>query len=1087
MPQDPEETLRAAILGTVLVADAAGDLVEPAGVRGKTLVAALALSPGSPVSVGQLADDLWADDPPHDPRAALQTLVSRLRRTVAPGLIESTAAGYRLVATARDTDLGRAEESLAQARSALGRELPAETQELTTAALGMVRGEPGADLGDSELAEVLAGRWAAVRTQLLELRVEARIRTGDGHGALADLDQLSEASTADDVRVGWRMRALDAAGRRNEALQHYAAYRHQLRASFGTDPSADLVALNARLLSADTHPGRNRTAIGLRTAPNPLLGRQQDLAALAELLRTGRLVTILGPGGLGKTRLAQEAARAATGHTPAVVFVELAGVGVGEDLALALATTLGIREVSTLTSVEELPVRLDIRERILGVLAERETLLVMDNCEHLLDGAATWIADILAATTTVRILATSRSPLSIGAEQVYLLEPLDPAEDGAAVELFTARARAARPGATLESTAVAALCTRLDGLPLAIELAAARVRSMSVEEIGRRLQDRFALLTVGERTAPRRHRTLAAVIDWSWNLLSGAEQRLLRRLSVFPDGFGPEAAQAVGGFDTGDDVANDLDGLVTQSLVTVSEEPGTGLLRYGMLETVREFGALALARSGDTEPVRSAVLAWGADYARRMLPALEGEHQIRALATFATEQENLVWLLRAGLERQDVPATLAVYAALGYYWSMSGAHTDLATFGAAVIGLTRRHVATDATRDTAILTYLLAASTYPFGNPRAGLLALGSLRRTLRGGTSSTPRIAALADLLLTSTAGILAVRTAIERYARSADPAVEGIARLFGAQLAENSGEMDAALSSARRAYDLAVGERQIWSQATASQHLAELYAQIGDTASALEWIGISRSGQAALQSHPDLQQLDWLEALTLMVAGEYDGGTSVFEDIISDDREGDDGRDGRSDDRRSLGYAGLAEAELATGNTHRGLELYRKASGPGAPALRDPWLRIVGAAAVMAHLAAGDPDPEFTRSRARRLRSVVLADLRLRPDTVDRPIIGCSLLAIGRWLIRPAAGPAEPGLLRAALELVLLAGTLGVRQTLPALNLAATLSAVQTEHPRAAVEAARGRVAGLTPAAGLDRALRLLRGPVVRTALEA
>ncbi len=1083
MPQDNAETLRAAILGTVLVAGPTGAWVEPAGVRGKTLVTALALAAGTSVSVAQLADDIWADEPPRDPRAALQTLVSRLRRSLAPGLIESTAAGYRLAATAQSTDLGRAEAHLVQGRSALACSLPTEAAALATAAIGLERGEPGADLGEAELADVLAGRWAAVRAQLLELRAEARIRTGDGQGALEDLDLLGEPSTADDARVGLRMRALDAAGQRNEALRLYARHRKVLRDNLGTDPSRELVDLNTCLLSSDARPAAAHTAIGLRTAPNPLLGRATDLAALADLLRTGRLVTILGPGGLGKTRLAQEAARAATEHTPAVVFVELAGVGTGEDLALALATTLGIREVTTLKSADEVPARLDIRERILGVLAERETLLVMDNCEHLLDGAAGWIADILAATTTVGILATSRSPLSIAAEQVYPLEPLDAAEDGAAVELFMARARAARPSVTLQPGPVAELCTRLDGLPLAIELAAARVRSMSVEEIGRRLRDRFALLTVGERTAPARHRTLAAVIDWSWNLLSPTEQRLMRRLAVFPDGFGAEAAQAVGGFDTGDDVGNDLDGLVTQSLVTVTEDPTAGMLRYGMLETVREFGALALEESGEKADVQTAVLGWGTAYAKAMLPELDGADQLKALQAFASEQENLVWLLRTAVERKDVTATLALYAALGYFWSMSGAHSDLASFADAAIRVSWRHAATDQTRDTAVLAFVLGASSLPFGNRRSGLLALGSLRRTLDSGTSSSPRVAALADLLLTGTHGIPAVRAAIHRYERSTDPAVEGIARLFAAQLAENDGDMPAALAASHRAYDLAVGERQVWSQATASQHLAELYAQLGDTESALAWIKTSRAGLTALQSHPDLQQLDWLESLTRLVAGEHDGGTRVFEEIITADSHQGEG----PGDRRSLGYAGLAEVELAAGNTAAGLRLYRKGSGPGTVALRDPWLRIVTAAAVVAHVAAGSPDPEYTRTRSRRLRTIVFADLRLRPDAADRPIIGCSLLAIGRWLLRPTDLPPETGLRDTGLELVLLSGILGVRQTLPALNLAAVLAGLDAEHPREAIQAARGRVAGLSPADGLARAVELLRGTAVRAALDA
>ncbi len=308
----------------------------------------------------------------------------------------------------------------------------------------------------------------------------------------------------------------------------------------------------------------SRSRIGLRTAPNALIGREYDLEAVEDLVATGRLTTILGAGGLGKTRLAQEIGNRAV-HTPAVIVLELASVRTGDDIGLALASTLGIREVRS-TRIQSIDpnARVDLRSRILSMLAERETLLIVDNCEHIVDAAAAWVADILDSTTNVRILATSRAPLAISAERVYPLDsltsglsptdivpstpaPADVSSLGPAVALFVERARAARPAVVLPLDVVVRLCDRLDGLPLAIELAAARIRSMSVEEVERRLKNRFALLTSGERTAPERHRTLLAVIDWSWNLLTNPQRALLRRLSRFPDGFSAEAAEIVAG------------------------------------------------------------------------------------------------------------------------------------------------------------------------------------------------------------------------------------------------------------------------------------------------------------------------------------------------------------------------------------------------------------------------------------------------------------------------------------------------------------------------------------------------------------
>ncbi|MEY9851314.1 putative ATPase/DNA-binding SARP family transcriptional activator [Leifsonia sp. EB41] len=592
---------RVAVLGPVLVEDRTGALAEPSGTRGKSLIVALALAPGGR-SVPALVDDLWDDAPPRQERAALQTLVSRVRTSSADGILESTPSGYALAVGAHGTDLNLAAHHLESARRALAAGAHGDALREADSGLALWRGEPGLELAGSRLGEELARTAAELRTELLAARARAARESGDSTTALADLHELLRVRPLDESLHAERIRALAAAGRRSDALLAFADLTEALRERLGTRPGPELVALNARLLAEEdqrederepTQPRRVR--IGLRTAPNALVGREYDLEAVEDLVATSRLTTILGAGGLGKTRLAHEVGHRAI-HTPAVVLVELASVRTGADVELAFATTLGIREART-ARLAEPGAQLDLRSRILGLLSERETLLIVDNCEHIIDAAAAYVEDILSATPTVRVLATSRAPLAIGAERVYALGPLPSDDDGPAVELFRERATAARPGVVLPPEAVARLCARLDGLPLAIELAAARTRSLSVDEIERRLGNRFALLTGGERTAPERHRTPFAVIDWSWNLLAASEQALMRRLSAFPDGFSAEAAEAVAGTGAAS-VLDDLDALVAQSLVTVSEDEDTGILRYRMLETVREFGDLELTAAG---------------------------------------------------------------------------------------------------------------------------------------------------------------------------------------------------------------------------------------------------------------------------------------------------------------------------------------------------------------------------------------------------------------------------------------------------------------------------------------------------------
>ncbi|HWU60379.1 MAG TPA: BTAD domain-containing putative transcriptional regulator, partial [Microbacteriaceae bacterium] len=604
--QRSDGRVRVAVLGPVLMSGRSGELVEAPGALGKNFIVALALAPGSTLSVRGLVDDLWGENPPRNEKAALQTLVSRVRAVCAADLIVSTASGYGLIAALDQIDLTRASEHRDRARSAQASGDHVRAEREATEGLALWHGEVAAELADTELAGRLATAASAVRADLYRVRATARIDQGNHAAAAGDLEALVGLSPYDDGAQLLRMRSLAASGRRNDAIRSFAEFRNRMRDDLGTDPSRELVQLNAQLLHGeeDFPAAAQRVRIGLRSSPNELIGRDADVDAIAELLARSRLTTVLGVGGLGKTRLAQEIAQRAAHTVPAVIVVELASARTGEDVPLALASTLGIGEAAA-SRLKRVDVgdRRDLRSRILAALAEQQTLLVMDNCEHIIDAVAAWVSDILDSVASVRVLATSRAPLQIAAEHVYALEPLSSVDSAEslppAVTLFIDRARAARPSASLPVDTIARLCDRLDGLPLAIELAAARIRSMSVEEIERRIGNRFALLTGGDRTAPERHRTLLAVIDWSWNLLSESERRMLRRLSRFPDGFSAEAASIVAADSAGPDSAgpgsagpgsaamgradapdDDLESLVNQSLVSVADSSRTGSVRY---------------------------------------------------------------------------------------------------------------------------------------------------------------------------------------------------------------------------------------------------------------------------------------------------------------------------------------------------------------------------------------------------------------------------------------------------------------------------------------------------------------------------
>ncbi len=527
-----------------------------AGERVASLLAALALSP-SGVSDAGLIDVVWDGDLPANPVKALQVLVSRVRTQCGATVLTRQSGGYRLGLATDEVDALLLASLVEQANERLAAGDADKAAELAGLALELA---PTTDLrAESPLGQLRErARTATLEAQRVGGLALARAgRAGEALDLLvaAHLDGRSSPEL-----FAALLRAEAAVSGVPQALDRYESYRTDLRDRLGVDPDESLQRVHRELLAADD-PVRT----GVRFDPEELLGREADLARLRTAVQAGRLTSIIGPGGIGKTRIAHVLAREATQSR--VHFVELVGITSSDDVVAEVGAALGVRGSVTGRQTHTPAQRSDIRGRIAQELDTTPTLLVLDNCEHVVEAVASLVAFLLVTARDLRVVTTSRAPLNIAAERVVLLGQLEPA-DGAA--LFVRRARAARPTADLDPTIVSEVVVRLDGLPLAIELAAARIRAMSLEELRRRLDDRFAVLRSRDRSAPARHQTLTAVIEWSWDLLAPEEQRALAWLSVFHDGFSSGLAEALLGTDSMDLV----EALVDQSLLSVVETDG---------------------------------------------------------------------------------------------------------------------------------------------------------------------------------------------------------------------------------------------------------------------------------------------------------------------------------------------------------------------------------------------------------------------------------------------------------------------------------------------------------------------------------
>lgn len=617
------------MLGAVeLLADDDEPLLPTGAARMRRLLALLALRAGGTVSVDTAAEVVWGADQPEHPDAAVQSLVSRLRRLLDgdPDLdLATRPGGYRLEIRDGHLDAARFEQLAAQGSTLLDED-PAEAADLLDRALMLwPGGEAFGDLRDDEPFHTRAAQLDEIRAQAVEDLVGADLRRGRHHEAAARLEALVVEAPLRERRRAQLVLARHRAGRTAEALAAYQEYRAQLVDELGVEPSAPFRALHEGILRDDPalswHPPAAPTPGGPEAAGPPPLPSEHDLLGRDELLddvtaavAAGELVTLTGPGGVGKSSLAHAVAERLAGRLPdGAHVVELASVTSPLDVVLAVASAVDV----------PLGPSGDARDRVVGWLARQQALLVLDNCEHLLDPVASLVERLRRRAPRLRVLLTSQSAVGIPGEHLVGVAPLavegPGGETGPAVELFVARARAHDAAFALTPDTiddVVAVCRHLDGLPLAVELAAARMRAMTPGELATRLSGRFRLLHGGSRTAGDRHRTLRSLVDWSYGLLEPGLQRAFDVLSVFAGDFSLEHAETLlpraladDGLDDGGATDLVLTLVERSMLVRTPGEPTT----YRLLETLRAYGRERLRARAVEDDVRDAHARWVAN------------------------------------------------------------------------------------------------------------------------------------------------------------------------------------------------------------------------------------------------------------------------------------------------------------------------------------------------------------------------------------------------------------------------------------------------------------------------------------------
>ena len=584
------------ILGPLeVVAD--GISIDVGGPKPRALLAALLVQPGTVVSTDRLAQALWSDDQPAEALNALRAYISRLRSALgAPGRLVHRPPGYLIEVADGELDAAVFAGRLAVARAFRAAGEHGRVVETLDAALALWRGDALAEFADLEFAAIEIARLEDLRLAAIEDRIDALLRLDRDGEVVAEAEGLVRRFPLRERLAVQLMRGLYRSGRQTEALGVYRELRGRLVDQLGIEPSEAAQELHRQILAHDPALGPSRLGAdgNLPRRATSFVGREAELAGVSAAIGVAPLVTLTGVGGVGKSRLALELAERERQRFPDGVWLcELAPLADSGPVSHAVAAALGVQQRPGLS----------IEQTVIEYLRARTMLLVLDNCEHVLPAAARLMGDVVAHCPGVVVLATSREALGVGGEQVWPVTSLSADE---AAELFVRRARGSRPDFDPQREtdgAISQICLRLDGLPLAIELAAARMRMMSAAEVADRLDDGH-LLVGGLRTAEPRHQSLAAAIDWSYRLLTGPEQNLFAQMSVFAGGADLAGVRGVCTRPSTDDgeLLGLLTGLVDKSMVGAS--PGPAGTRFRMLETLRTFGRGRLNDTAHAEVTR---------------------------------------------------------------------------------------------------------------------------------------------------------------------------------------------------------------------------------------------------------------------------------------------------------------------------------------------------------------------------------------------------------------------------------------------------------------------------------------------------
>nr|WP_237421759.1 BTAD domain-containing putative transcriptional regulator [Gordonia sp. SID5947] len=1018
-------------------------LVAVPGVRARRLLASLALADGRTRSAERLIVDVWGDDPPRSPMPALHTQISRLRPLLGPGRLEGVGNGYRLVGCR--TDLEVVADLIDDGRPAA-----------LAAASGWWRGVPGDDLDDDGpfgLAADVKTRADHQRDALDQRHVGVALAAGDFVTAREIADRRCRADPLDESAHVDLMRALAGEGRTADALAVFARLRRSLSEQLGADPGPRATAVNAELLAAESssatsgvasdaqaspRPGRRARTVGLLVESSDLIGRDDDIAAIVASFDEHRLVTVQGPGGVGKTRVANRVGDALAEQGRPVFSVPLAPVRDDDDVVASIAASLGVGETDIGSGARPRVAIGDLADRLVDAVRGQRAVIILDNCEQVIERCARVAADLLAAEPALSILATSRSPLMLAAERIYLLPVLDVGMDGSAVELFERRARAIRPDAHLPRAEIAELCRHLDGLPLAIELAAARIRAMTVAEISRRLEERFALLRGTDRTAPDRHRTLYAVIEWSWDLLDSDARSAMRRLCRFPAGFTIDAASVVIG-QRGFLLTDTLEALVNQSLLTVSEADGR--MRYRMLEMVREFGEQMLAGGDDlTESVDvdRAMARWARGFAEDAEARYDVAVDERLFSWIAADVDNLVWVLRRCVAMADdtgdpdaVDTIVSVFPVLSAFWMVRGLHGEVMSWGTRILAVLPKPAPdlSDAMRRRWQLTALASMGHLAMRQDLRGVAAgrhhIRIMHRPDRVFDEPTELLSACV-LCRTPQAAMRFV----SRATRAADEQVRTAALSIRMNTRENFGDLDRALADGLLLREIARRHDNAWMSGMAQVTIGSLHGQQARWDRAVDYYRSGIVDLDRLGSRDDELQTRCYLVATLVALGRLDEAERELA-MAAEGWTPDDPNPQGNPEVIGAMMLGWAELEYARGHVQAAGEIYWRAADVvktnhplGA---QDPGMVMLISAAVVGIVRAGDP------ARAEEFLTLLADGINQTFGLTgwqDQPQAGAMAMAAGYLICETDRGDERGPWLLA------LARRLGARQDYPSLH---------------------------------------------------